>query len=200
MTQPSVDPRMIIRRRQGTFENYTIADGRDARRYWVHDRILVGGEIRSRQDGDHLVADAHVTHCLSLQDECSDEGKLPPGLSQMHKPHPDTQGKGFPTAMLHEILDWAHTALKSSEDAILHVHCQLGHRRGPSIAWMLLRSVFGQSADQALQQVQRGRTDFMAPMVRVMKRNIWVPRGQWQLPTEYLSSIDDALRLYMARP
>jgi hypothetical protein len=140
--------------KSGAVETYSIIDGRTAKRYWVHDRILVGGEITSPADARQLV-DAHgITHSLSLQWEKSDD-ELPDNVLRAQFGHPDAPPEPFTREKLQKIVAWASAALDDKR-TVLYVHCQLGSFRSPAIAWLLLRAVFGFSAQEAQNLVQAG--------------------------------------------
>lgn len=181
--------------KRGLFENYRVRDGREARRYWIHDRILVGGEIVSPEDGEHLARDAGMTHCLSLVDDPTGIDRLPDRVKTLTVPC----GDKVSTGELHTMLDWAHAAVRDPK-VVIYCHCAIGDSPSAAIAWMLMRSVCDQTSFAATDAVRSGRGTFMAPLIRATGRNVWLPKGCWEPPPDLRDAIDAAMRTYVPPP
>lgn len=130
-----------------------VAGGGRARRYWIHDRLLVGGSILGLEDGEHLRRDYGVTHVLSFESERMDGGKSFPRSRRCWCPFIDVHLPIHP-ALLEEALDFAQTVFDEFDESVLYAHCQLGGGRGPSAAYLAAVGALDMDPDLALQRIR----------------------------------------------
>lgn len=163
--------------KSGLIEKYTIADGREAARYWVHDQIIVGGEVRNRADGEHLEKDLGITHVLSLQNEVADSGKFNVPVCQLGMPD---QGQDIPDMLTNTAKNFVSDALKDPKNRV-YIHCQIGGSRSPAIAYaMLLACKLVDSKAKAMEWIRECKGDW---------------QGGWQPYPKYIESIDKAINI-----
>ena len=132
------------------------AGGGEARRFWLHDRVLVGGSILHAEDAAHLRRDYGVTHVMSVESERVDYGKGWPHANICWTPFVDVGG-GIHPDLLRTAIDFADQAL-SLDESILYCHCQLGGGRGPSLGYLVCTGPLRQdrAATMALIKNVRG--------------------------------------------
>lgn len=143
--------------RAGTHvEMYPSRSGQLARRYWVHDRVLVGGNITSPADAAHLKDDLGVTHVLSFESEY-DEDHWP-------RTEPSTAAR-FPFADNGTSIDDRADLVAAATFAarvlvdpnnVLYCHCQLGGSRGPTAGYLALR-LLDHSPEEAMAAIRETR-------------------------------------------
>lgn len=129
------------------------ADGGGAKRFWLHERVLVGGSILHEADGLHLQRDYNVTHVLSAESEHLDEGKGFAPNRARRTPFIDS-GVAPNEATVHAALDFADEALRD-QSAVLYTHCQLGGSRGPAWGYLVCVGVLGMEKEAALERLRR---------------------------------------------
>lgn len=121
-----------------------------AQRYWVHDRVLVGGSILDLADADRLRA-LGATHVLSAESERDDAGKWSDD-SRARFDWPDS-GAEIADSVLHKAFDYVESVL-SDPRTVLYAHCQMGGSRGPTLGYIALRVAFGYSPEAAMQAIR----------------------------------------------
>jgi len=149
-----------------------------AQRYWVHDRILVGGSIIDVEDADKL-RQLGITHVLSAEHERDDAGKWPDDRRARFE-WPD-DGADIPEATLHKVMQYASDVL-SQQDAILYAHCQMGGSRGPTLGYIALRWALKMSPGEAMRAILAG----------------WAgdnqkPNASWTPHLRYIRSVERAI-------
>ena len=152
----------------GHYEN-TLTGG-TAQRYWVHDRILVGGSILHAADVS-LLRNLGITHVVSAEDDRGDEGKWADD-KRARFGFPD-DGLDIDEGLLHKATDHLEAILKDPL-AVLYVHCRMGGSRGPSLAYLALRATMGASPHEAMRLIRQ-------------------TRGPWTPHLRYIDSIERAL-------
>ena len=145
-------------------------DGQQAQRYWVHDRILVGGSIMGTDDAEEL-RKLGITHVLSAEAEQDDAGKWPDDKRARHE-WPD-HGLTVDPGLIHKIIDYA-TGVLSDEGTSLYVHCKMGGSRGPTLGYIVLRAVFKFSPSEAMMAIR-------------------ATRGMWTPHLKYIESVEHAI-------
>ena len=128
------------------------AGGGRAHRFWLHDRILVGGAILNADDGRHLRMDHGVTHVLSAESERHDRGKGFADERLCRIPFVDNGVNGPTEAQVHEALSFA-AAVMAKPEHVLYTHCQLGGSRGPSMGYLVCVGVLGLDADDVVNRL-----------------------------------------------
>ena len=146
--------------------------GMRAQRYWVHDRILVGGAITSSNDTDTLKL-LGVTHVLSAEDQADDTG-LWSDDSRTRSAWEDG-GQDVPDEKLHALME-AADRFASDGTSVFYAHCHLGGSRGPTVAYLILRSAFQVAPAEAMSLIRTGHHD-----------KSWTPH------LRYIDSIERAL-------
>jgi glycosyltransferase involved in cell wall biosynthesis len=124
--------------------------GLSTSRYWVTDRILVGGSIWGAEDWEHLKRDFGVTDVLSVESEHDDGGKGIESIRQL--PFRD-DGASLTVDIVHEALDFARGVVLQP-GRVLYVHCWAAGSRSPSMAYAICRGIFGMDADQVLALIR----------------------------------------------
>jgi protein-tyrosine phosphatase len=128
-------------------------------RYWVHGQILVGGTIQDVKDWEHLRDDYGCQFTLSVESERDDVNRLG-AMPTKHIWDPFEDRGVLEESTLNRVIYWSLEPLRSGMS--IYVHCQMGGSRSPSIAYALLRGIFGKSKDEALAAIRVSRPDFGA--------------------------------------
>jgi hypothetical protein len=138
-----------------TLPNVVAGYGHLHSRWWVDERILVGGSINDAADWAHIRDDFGIGAVLSLEIERSDEGK---GLDvpYLRLGMPDDGGPK-PLEYWAAGIAFAHGVLRESGRR-LYVHCALGNSRSPSMAYAILRTSMRLTPADALRRFQRSRS------------------------------------------
>jgi hypothetical protein len=120
-----------------------------ARRWWINDRILVGGAIVSEADGLHLVNEYGIGAVINLQAEAVD----PPidGIPSVRFPIAD-DGTSKPVEFWAGVIGFGNQALGDSRK--IYVHCAMGGSRSPAGAYALLRTFFKRSPREAVDLIR----------------------------------------------
>jgi len=139
--------------------------GGTARRYWAHDRVLVGGSIMSVEDGASLEK-LGVTHVLSAEHERDDAGKWPD--DRRARLEFDDNGLDISESLLHKAMDFADKVL-SDPKTVLYTHCRLGGSRGPSFGYLALRTAFGFDPAKAMAAIRQTREPGWTPHNRYIR-------------------------------
>ena len=156
-----------------------------AQRYWVHDRVLVGGSIIDATDADKLSA-IGITHVLSGEHERDDTGKWPD--NKRGRFAWEDNSAAIDEALLHALFDHVEKLFASEPEAVLYVHCQMGGSRGPTLGYLVLRLVFKYAPAQAMRAI----------------RESWAgdnrqPNPNWVPHLDYIQSIERALETRPAK-
>jgi len=144
----------------------------EARMYWAHDRVLVGGLLT--HESLAKIKQLGVTHVITA-DEHNDAVWWPrdrlcalpfydDGEPIERRSNPPDLGKG---------IEFAERVLSES-GTILYCHCRMGGSRGPAMGYMALRAGLKMSKPEALACVLR-------------------TRGDWNPHANYIASIERAL-------
>ncbi len=141
-----------------------------AQRYWVHDRILVGGSIMNPDDGEELRR-IGITHVLSAEDQQDDAGKWPDEYRARHAFVDD--GADVDLDLVHKMIGYAKAALVV-EGSTLYVHCKMGGSRGPTLGYLALRTAFEFSPARAMDAIR-------------------IHRGAWTPHLRYIHSVERAI-------
>lgn len=149
------------------------AGGGPAKRFWLHDRVMVGGSILDWRDGEHLRHDYKITDVVSFESERVDHGKGWPHARVCWCPFVDV-GHEIHPALLAQALDFSAEALRDPE-AVLYAHCQMAGGRGPSLGYLICTGVFGEDKHAVIGRI--------------------IAAGGNPHP-RYLESIDDAVMLW----
>ena len=139
--------------------------GGTARRYWAHERILVGGSIMNAEDSVALRA-LGITNVLSAEHEHDDAGKWPDVARARYEF--DDDGKPVPLELLHKAMDYAQTVL-AEPTAVLYTHCRLGGSRGPSMAYLTLRVGCAYDPARAMAAIRATREPHWTPHLDYIK-------------------------------
>lgn len=116
--------------------------------------IIVGGSVISAADWDHLERDHGITHCINVESEHSDVGKMAPDKLCERQVHDDASP--FPVQTVRDICSFVSAARAANPAAKFYVHCQMGGSRSPAFAYAVLRGSFGLSPSPALEAINRG--------------------------------------------
>jgi hypothetical protein len=126
----------------------------DSRLALVHRRLYVGLSCREyihveefRALGISHWADHRRTRCAD--DLLQSHGEL----SYLWNPIKD-DGNTKPLTWYETTLSFARSALANPESRLV-VTCARGQHRGPSMAYLILRAIYGQPEDQALQTLDQ---------------------------------------------
>lgn len=131
--------------------HYPTPYGVFARRYWaIRGKLLVGGHIRDASDWMHLVRDFGITDVLSFESEFSDENKVSDG-HRACVPFEDN-GRPPPIEPLIQAVKWVKNL---PLNAILYCHCHLGGSRGPTAAYLALRTRWNMNRETAQKYAGR---------------------------------------------
>jgi predicted O-methyltransferase YrrM len=139
--------------------------GGTARRYWAHDRVLIGGSIMNADDGKALEK-LGITHVLSAEHEHDDDGKWP--KERRARFEFDDNGMDITEAILHKAMDYAEQTL-SDPNAVLYTHCRLGGSRGPSFGYLTLRVALGFDPARAMAAIRQTREPGWTPHNRYIR-------------------------------
>jgi len=121
-----------------------------AQRYFVHDRVLVGGSILDGEDAESL-RESGVTHVLSAEFERDDTGKWPEDKRARHAWNDD--GGSIPEETIRGCVRFIKAVL-SEPGTMLYAHCQMGGSRGPMLGYLALRSFFGFPPEEAMYAIR----------------------------------------------
>jgi len=122
-------------------------------RWWLDDRILIGGSIADREDGKKLRTAYDVGALASVESERDDSGKDFDGPDErIHLPFPDW-GEPIAVPLLHQLLDYAQA--RWDEGKTLYVKCQQGCSRSPAMGYLIARGVLRLTADVVLARIRK---------------------------------------------
>jgi hypothetical protein len=133
---------------------FTSPPGHIVLRWWVPGYpLLVGGNLQSVEDWNHLRDDFGITHVLDVEAGRPPVVVLPDG----HYKKIEMVDNGMPMAaeLIREAVTFARDALKEP-GAKLYTHCHMGASRSPAYTYAILRCVFGLSHDDGLVAINRG--------------------------------------------
>lgn len=116
--------------------------------------LIVGGSIVDAADWAHLASDFGVTHCVNVETEHGDEGKLP--AEQLCERRVVDDGQPLPTEAIRDICSFVKSSLAANPAARFYVHCQMGGSRSPAFAYAILRGAFGLNQTAALIALNSG--------------------------------------------
>lgn len=146
-----------------------------AHRWWIDQKILVGGSILSAADFEHLRVDYGVTHVLSVESERSDWGKVP--LDSLRYLPTADDGTPQPARILQDAAAFGRAVIDGG--GVLHVHCQMGASRSPTYSYAVLRATYGIDRDEFLRRI----------------RTYMPTWGSHQFHPAYMTSVEDAIPL-----
>lgn len=138
------------------YENpFTSPPGHTVLRWWLPDfpRIMVGGNVVSQADWEHLANDFGITHCLDVEAGRPNDGRVPP--SRYLKVEMVDNGMPMAAELLRQACSFARDVL-SQEETRLYLHCHLGGSRSPAYAYAILRCVYGLSHEDGIVAVNKG--------------------------------------------
>ena len=115
--------------------------------------LMVGGNIQSVDDWNHLRDDFGITHVLDVEAGRSPVVILPP--ENFKKIEMVDNGMPMAAELLREAVTFARDALKDPK-AKLYSHCHMGASRSPAYTYAILRCVYGLSHDEGLIALNRG--------------------------------------------
>lgn len=130
------------------YRNTVLHDKPIVHRYWVTPNILVGGNITSQDDYNHLVADYGITGVVNLEYPEQSHGLEIPDTAELHVPD---NGDPFPKHYVKTAVDYA----KARKGKPIYVHCAMGMSRSPHFAYAILRGCYDMSPDDALLTVKK---------------------------------------------
>ncbi len=152
-------------------------DGGDAWRFWIHPRVMIGGDIVDPYDRDNRVSALYgVTHVLSVDGDRDNEWEW----AASHRARfgwPD-DGRPFPVQTMIGALTWARAALSDAR-SVIYLHCHMGGSRSVSTGMGLLRLL--------------GMTDALATEI------VRASRPQWPDHAAYRDVVNAALTAFGAR-
>jgi protein-tyrosine phosphatase len=143
-------------------------------RWWIDDKVLVGGSLQSPEDWKHLVDAVGIRSVLSVESERSDEHAVNAAAKQLRMPFEDN-GAPISPGIVRRVIEFARESLPLGP---MYVHCQGGGSRSPAIAYAILRALMGLSQEEALGRIRRVKTEYHT--------------GAWQ-HAAYLSSVETVL-------
>jgi glycosyltransferase involved in cell wall biosynthesis/predicted protein tyrosine phosphatase len=123
-------------------------------RWWLDDRIMVGGSIDGMDDGTRLQAEYGIGRVISVESERSDDGDgfFEEDGDLLYRPFPDW-GEAIVGPIIHDVLDFAQKALDDGKS--IYVHCQQGGSRSPAMGYAICRGVLKMSPEQVLERIRR---------------------------------------------
>jgi hypothetical protein len=130
-----------------TYSNTYAIHNRVCRRYWVHPKVMVGGNVLDAADWKHLQDTYSIASVLNV-DGISDVGK---GISHLSECHVEDDGTPFPRHIVRQAVSFAKLTTGFGP---IYVHCHLGISRSPAFAYAILRWVFEQSPEEALKAIR----------------------------------------------
>ena len=133
---------------------FTSPPGHVVLRWWVPGYpLMVGGNIQSVDDWNHLRDDFGITHVLDVEAGRSPVVILPP--ANFKKIEMVDNGMPMAAELLREAVTFARDALAVDGNRLM-IHCHMGASRSPAYAYAILRSIYGRSHDEALVAINRG--------------------------------------------
>jgi hypothetical protein len=153
--------------------------GGEAHRFWVHEKVLVGGTILDAADGEHLKKTYEITDTLSFEHEHTDWNKgfepanmcWTPFIDHGQEPHPE---------LLDQALAFAFQVLR--RDGTLYAHCQLGGSRGPTAGYLVCVGILGMRREDVLsvlKRAHRGGSEPHGPYLQACDEAIARWRSKW---------------------
>lgn len=162
-----------------TYTN-TLYGNHPCQRWWLSERVLIGGSILGADDWSHLRDAYGITAVLNVEIEHSDADK---GIATLCELPTFDDGLPKPPMWFVAGAQFGKAAL-AHPAARLYVHCQMGGSRSPLMGYVILRHVFGCTADKALDAI------------RVVKPTY----GEHPFHKFYLASAEAALLLMAGGP
>lgn len=156
-----------------TYINRLANPHRLCHRYWVHDSILVGGNVVDEYDWKHLRDDFGVASVLNL-DHISDGGK---GIIRLSECPFEDNGKPIHKGLIRHAVSFAKMVIGFGP---MYIHCHLGVSRSPALAYGVLRWVYELSPKDALHAIRTSGSEWGASY------------GEHPVQKAYLESIDAA--------
>lgn len=142
-------------------------------RYWINDKLLIGGNVFSKEDWKHLQDDFGIGAVINV-DGISDKDYGIENLLEV--PVPD-DGTHFSKENVLKIIDF----YKQHSEKPVYLHCHLGMSRSPHFAYAILREAFNMNQEEA----------YLFLKCAIPFENRW---GFSQHSQSYVASIEEALK------
>jgi hypothetical protein len=134
-----------------TYKNH-LAGGADTKRWWAHEKILVGGSIQAADDWKHLKAFYGCGGVLSVEAERHDGSKQIDG-PYVHLPAPD-DGLPKPAEWWAAGIVFMAGYFEQAGRGPIYIHSQSGLGRAPAMAYACMRAVFGMGKQDSLNLIR----------------------------------------------
>lgn len=132
---------------------FTVPPDRPCVRHWVHQRVLVGGNLNDREDWMNLMVHHEIVSNINL--DARSDAHI--GMRYLcESPVPD-DGNPFPRAAVRHVLSFARVQAGIGG---LYVHCHIGVSRSPAFAYGILRWAFDMSPEEAMAGINSGGAEY----------------------------------------
>jgi hypothetical protein len=138
----------------------------NARMYWAHERILIGGSLT--EESVATLRELGVTHVLSAESERDDLDW--PKDKRARFPFPDDGQHLVGRADLMGAMAWARSVLLDPKN-VLYTHCQLGGSRGPTMGYLAMRAGLRMPPEEAMRAIRATREGWMPHARRTSVRS-----------------------------
>lgn len=115
-------------------------------RYWITDKILVGGNILNMDDLNHLKNDYNIKSIINVDAMQNHTG----AIENLLQVSVLDNGDGFSKEIVNKVVDFASANL----NAPIYIHCHLGFSRSPHFAYAILRACYKYSKECSLQKIK----------------------------------------------
>jgi protein-tyrosine phosphatase/CheY-like chemotaxis protein len=141
-------------------------------RFWVDDKLMVGGNICNLEDLNHLKNDFGIEAIINVDGLQNHTG----AIDHLLQFHVNDDGDAFPPDKIKRLIQFAEL----HKDKRIYVHCHMGRSRSAHMAYAILRAVRGLSKDRAYEELLSAMPEDVKP---------WFGRHS----VAYVNSIEDAI-------
>lgn len=132
---------------------FTSPPNRDCVRHWVHQRVLVGGNVNDQADWMNLVFRHDIISNINL--DARSESHL--DIRHLCEAPVQDDGNPFPRAAVRHVLSFARMQVGIGA---VYVHCHIGVSRSPAFAYGILRWALDMSPEQALAGINSSGAEY----------------------------------------
>jgi len=144
---------------------HTNPAGRQCVRHWVHDKVLVGGNINDQADWDSLYLTYGMRSVINL--DARSEAHL--GIPALCEVPVRDDGNPFDRASVRHALSFARVQIGIGP---LYVHCHIGVSRSPAFAYGILRWALDMSIKDALDAINSSGGEYGSDYRRAFPKHL----------------------------
>lgn len=142
-------------------------------RYWATDNILIGGNILSAEDWQHIKSTYDITAVINADGHTD----VTFGVDNLLEVYVLDNGDPFPEDKILESIAFAN----KFKDQSIYIHCHMGMSRSPHFAYAILRGCYEKSEEEAINIIKSSLPD----------THHW---GFNQHTSKYIASVETALK------